>query len=114
MREEMFTIEDALNVCMERIDYWSETRNKKFAPEGAYFSRHDMVEKAMFHFYLALPTEIASRPEEERPNNKTWYFRCAKPEEYDEDDRIFFTKEVFTKAIDDILEPMANLDPRRE
>lgn len=107
---ELLSVQAVFDLACERIDYWNEVRNAKFAPELTHFGCADMIPEVMHFFYVAYPKELVTRPEAERPSGKTWYSRAMNVDEFEEDDLIY-TYEYWKEQFDRILEPIANTDP---
>lgn len=99
------TIEQAINIALERVDYRHGIRNELFAPPHTILTSHDLLEKAMWYIGLAFPKEMVKKNPKPK-KRKTYYRRVKKPEEYDEDDE-WFTEEELRKMLDYYLQPLA-------
>lgn len=109
-KDPLLSVQEVFDLACERIDYWGEVRNAKFAPELTHFGTADMIPEVMHFFFVAYPKELVTRPEKERPSGKTWYTRAMDVSEFEEDDMVW-TRSYWIERFDEILEPIANVDP---
>lgn len=82
------SIEQAINIALERVDYRHWVRNKLFAPPLCMLTAHDLLEKAMRYVGFAFPKEMVEKTPKPK-KGKTYYRRVKKLEECDEDDEQF-------------------------
>ncbi len=99
------SIEQAINIALERVDYRHWVRNKLFAPPLCVLTAHDLLEKAMRYVGVAFPKEMVEKTPKPK-KGKTYYWRVKKPDEYDEDDERF-TEDELRKMLDYYLKPIA-------
>lgn len=99
------TIEQAINIALERVEYRHGIRNELFAPPLCVLTAHDLLEKAMWYIGFAFPKEMVEKSPNQK-KGKTYYRRVKKPEEYDEDDE-WFTESELRKMLDYYLKPLA-------
>ena len=100
------SIEQAINIALERIDYQYWVRNKLFTPPLYVLTAHDLLEKAMQYVGVVFPKEMVEKTPKPK-KGKTYYWRVVKkPEEYDEDDERF-TEDELRGNLDYYLKPLA-------